>query len=101
MKLNIPIKIYSSFFSKFRGLMFQKRIDYGIKLVSCNSVHTFFMKNDIDLVITDKNDIVVFIKENLHPNKIILPKKEGKSVYELPVGSIKKNKIKLNIKIED
>lgn len=85
-KKNINIKIYSSFFKKLLGLMFKREFNYGICITRCNSIHTFFMKNNIDIIMTDKNNKVLYIFNNFKKNKIILPKKKVYYTYELPVG---------------
>lgn len=97
----IKIKKLKSIINKFKGLMFVKDpIDYGIVLVKCNSIHTFFMKQNIDICITDKNNKILYLKSNLCKNKIILPIKNGYYTYELPLDSVKDLNINeyLNIK---
>lgn len=93
---NNELKIieYKSFINKFIGLMFKKEnINYGIRLNNCNSIHTFFMKQNIDICITDKNNKVLFLKENLNKNRIIKPIKNGYYTYELPLNTAKYFKI--------
>lgn len=84
---NIEIKEANSFFEKFRGLMFKKNINYGLKLRS-NGIHTFFMKDKIDVILTDKNGKVIKIYHGLKPWRIILPKRYVYYTYELPNGFI-------------
>ena len=92
----IEIKYYDSFLSKFKGLMFKKNFNYGIRL-RCNGIHTFFMRKAIDVILTDKDNNVLYVYESLKPYRIILPKKNVYYTYELP-----SEKIDLNIKkIED
>ena len=75
MKINnIEIKDYHKFKDKFKGLMFKKNINYGIKM-KCNGIHTFFMKENIDVILTNKENKILYIIKNLKPNKIIFPKK--------------------------
>ena len=91
---NIEIKKCDSLFDKFKGLMFQKNFNYGIRL-RCNGIHTFFMKENIDVILTDQKNKILHIIKDLKPNKIILPKKNIYYTYELPTGNIK------NLKIND
>ena len=81
---NNKLKIYENktFFKKLFGLMNKKNISYGIRINNCNSIHTFFMKENIDICITDKTNNIIYLKENLSKNKVILPIKKGKYVYE-------------------
>lgn len=91
------IKIYEAktFKQRLFGLMFKKNIDYALLFKKCNSIHTFFMKENIDIVMTDKNNKIIFIKKNMKKNRIILPKKNVYNTYEFPANFIK------NIKIND
>ncbi|MBR3363156.1 MAG: DUF192 domain-containing protein [Bacilli bacterium] len=88
------IKEANTFTKKLKGLMFIKKFDYILKF-KANGIHTFFMKTNIDVILTDKNDKILYIYKNLCPNKIILPKRKVKYTYEMPVDYIK------NIKIGD
>lgn len=83
----MEIKTYSKYFDKFKGLMFKKDFDYGVRL-RCNGIHTFFMFENIDVVLTDKDNKIINIYYNLKPNKIILPKKNVYYTYEFPTGHI-------------
>ena len=82
------LKICTSFKDRLIGLSFKKHITNCYMFPRCNSIHTFFMFKNIDIIITDKNNKIIFIKKNLKPWKIILPKKNGYYTYELPSGSI-------------
>lgn len=93
----IEIKNYNNILNKFKGLMFKKNFNYGIR-IRCNGIHTFFMKESIDVVLTDKDNIVLFIYKNLKPNKIVFPKKGVYYTYEFPAGTI--TELKINNKIE-
>lgn len=85
----IEIKEARSFKDKFLGLMGKKYFKYGL-LFRCNGIHTFFMKESIDVVLTDKNYKVLYLYKGLKKNKIILPKKEVYYTIELPHNSIQK-----------
>ncbi len=97
------IKIYEAktFKQRLFGLMFKKNIDYCLLFKKCNSIHTFFMKEKIDIVMTDKNNKVIYIKKNMKKNRIILPKKNVYYTYEFPSNFIKDLKINDQLKIRD
>lgn len=76
--------------------MFKKEIKEGLCFPKCNSIHTFFMKINIDVIMTDKDFNILYIYKNLKPNKIILPKKNVYYTFELPVN---KSNFKLNEKV--
>lgn len=52
-------------------------------------IHTFGMRQSLDIIIFRKNTVVVF-KENLKPNRIYLWNPKYQDVLELPPGSIQK-----------
>ena len=83
-KREIQIKLCNNFFNRLKGLMFQKNFNYGLCFPHCNSIHTFFMKDNIDVIMTDKEHKVLHIYNNLKPNRIILPKKNVYYIYEIP-----------------
>lgn len=89
----INIKNADTFWLKFKGLMFTKNFDYGLK-IKCNGIHTLFMLKPIDVVLTDKNNKVLYIYYNVKPWHIILPKKDVYYTYEFPINSV--NEIKVN-----
>ena len=90
----MKIREANTFIKKLKGLMFIKKFDYILKFKT-NGIHTFFMKTNIDVILTDKEGKILYIYKNLKPNKIILPKRKVKYTYEMPVNYIK------NIKIGD
>lgn len=87
----LEIKEFKSFFKKLQGLMFKKeKINYIVRLNNCNSIHTFFMKQNIDVIITDKKNNILYKRKNITKNKVIFPIKNGYYVYEMPEGTIDK-----------
>ena len=74
---NKDIDLYEckSFFSRLKGFMFTKNIDKALLFDRCNSIHTFFMKENIDVIMCDKDNKVLYDYKDLTKNKIILPKK--------------------------
>lgn len=85
-KKDIEIKICTNFFNKLIGLMFKKNFNYGLCLKKCNSIHTFFMLKKIDVIMTNKENKILYIFNNLGPCRIILPKKNVYYTYEIPNG---------------
>lgn len=100
--MTYKIKVYEAktFKQRLFGLMFKKNIDYCLLFKNCNSIHTFFMKESIDVVMTDKNNKVLYIKKNMKKNRIILPKKRVYNTYEFPNNFIKDLKINETLKIK-
>jgi uncharacterized membrane protein (UPF0127 family) len=80
-------KVYvaDSFFPKFAGLIFRKRLktDEGLLICSCNSVHTFWMRYPIDAIFLDDKFKVVYMIENIKPFSVTPFIKDSKYVLEL------------------
>lgn len=85
----------TSFFKRLFGLMGKTNIDYGILFPKCNSIHTFFMKENIDIIGLDENNEVIYKYENLPKNKVIKINNERKktSILELPKSASIKIKV--------
>ena len=74
--------------------MGKNNIKTGMFFPKTNSIHTFFMKEKIDIIMINKDNVVVFVEKNFKKNRIII-KKEAYHTIELPANSIK------NIKVGD
>ena len=91
--------IAKSFFKKLKGLMFKKVINEYLVFYHCNSIHTFFMKKDIDVLFFDKNKNFLSVYKNVSKNKII---RDKKAYYTVEIESnIIKYKKDNNVKIKD
>lgn len=86
----------NSFWRKLIGLMNKYPINKGMFFPKTKSIHTFFMKDNIDLIMINKDNEVVYYKKNLRKNKIIV-KKEAYHTIELPSNSI--NKVNIGDKL--
>lgn len=92
-QLDIDIVECKSLYARTKGFMFVKnKITSGLIFKNCNAIHTFFMLQPIDVIMTDVDNNILFMYENLKANKIIWPKKRVYNTYELPIGTIKKIK---------
>lgn len=90
-----------SFKDKLIGLCFKKsRINNIYLFYNCNSIHTFFMMQDIDVCMLDKNYKVIYKKENVSKNKILINRKAFYTM-EMPLNTSKYLKINDYIKIEE
>lgn len=86
---NIRVKEAKKFKDRLIGLMFKKNINYGLFFNNCRSIHTFFMKEEIDIIATDKNDNIIKEYKNVKPWKILIAPKGTKKIYELPKKTLK------------
>lgn len=73
-----------SFYKRLKGFMFEKNINNALLFDKCNSIHTFFMRENIDVILCDGNNTILYFYKNLSKNKIILPKKNVRRVFETP-----------------
>jgi len=80
----LKLRECKSFFSRLLGFMFKKNINSALLFDKCNSIHTFFMKENIDVIMCDKDNIILFFYKDLTKNKIIWPKKGVRKVFETP-----------------
>ena len=77
--------------------MMKKNINYALLFKRCNSIHTFFMISNIDVILCNDDNIILYYYKDLSPNKVILPKKGVTRIYELPVNYFD---IKIHDKLE-
>ena len=75
-KTKYKIITAKSFFKRLFGLMGKENINYGMLFPKCNSVHTFFMKENIDIIGLDINN-----------------ERKNTSILEMPQNSTKKIRI--------
>lgn len=94
---SLNLKECKSFFERFKGFMLTKDINIALLFNHCNSIHTFFMYKNIDVIMCNNDNIILYYYKNLSKNKIILPKKGVKKVYETPANYFN---IKINDKME-
>ena len=84
----MEVKVANNFKDKLLGLMFKKNIDYGLLIKNCKSIHTFFMREAIDVLLLDKNNKILKINRNINPNRILIYKtKKRTNILELPSNS--------------
>lgn len=97
---NIEIKVPSTLEEKMIGLSNISNIDFGMYFNSCNAIQTYTMKETIDVLVLDNQNIILFILNNLKPNKILEIKRNIKetNILELPNGLGKYFKIGNQIK---
>ena len=87
---DIKITCADTFFKRFRGLMGKGDIDFAMLFsgFADSSVHTHFMRFDIDVYFLDE-DKMVFEKVTLRPWKFYKPQKRAKYILETKKGALK------------
>lgn len=86
-----------TYMQKLTGLMGKKNINYGMFFPGVSSIHTFFMKESIDVIGLNDTMIVTSIYENVKPNKILILKNANHTL-ELPKGESKRYHIGQKVK---
>lgn len=86
-----------TYMQKLTGLMGKKNINYGMFFPGVSSIHTFFMKESIDVIGLNDAMIVTSIYENVRPNKILILKNANHTL-ELPKGESKRYHIGQKVK---
>ena len=82
-EIQCDIYLATTFIERLKGLMFSVN-EYGLFFENCNSVHTCFMKFNLDIIGFDKNLKIVQIYSNIKPFKFIMPAKDVKHILEIP-----------------
>ena len=82
-----------SLYMRTRGMIGRKfdldSLD-GMVFERCASIHTCFMSIPLDVIFTDKNNIVTKVISNVAPWRLAFGAKSSYKVIELPVGVIEK-----------
>lgn len=86
-----------TYMQKLTGLMGKKNINYGMFFPGVSSIHTFFMKESIDVIGLNDAMIVTSIYENVKPNKILILKNANHTL-ELPKDESKRYHIGQKVK---
>lgn len=77
------IYIADTFFKRFLGYMFRKKPHHEAILIKpCSSIHTFFMKFDIDVLFLNEDGEVIMKIGHLGRRRMIMPVKESTMVIE-------------------
>lgn len=100
---NKKIKIFklTKFSERFKGLKFVlDKVDYGLYFPNKKLISTNFLCQNIDIVLTNKDDIIVSIKENVKSEKWIFNLK-AKNIYFLPLETAKYLKLGEKMPIND
>jgi hypothetical protein len=93
--------IANHMFDRMKGLMFSEKLPDcdGFLISPCNSIHTFFMLYNLDVLFLDKNFNVVSVVYDLSPWRMTWIYFKATQVLEMKAGTMKKN-IKKGEKLE-
>lgn len=83
-------EVADNVWTRFVGLMGRDDLPAGAGLLiePCNSVHMFFMRIPLDIVHLDRQGVILRAVPNLGPWAVGPIVRGGRSVLELPVGTL-------------
>ncbi|MDR2708787.1 MAG: DUF192 domain-containing protein [Elusimicrobiota bacterium] len=84
MEFGIKIVEAKTFAQRFLGFMFKSKADYAVLFIHCKSIHTFFMRFNLDIVFLDKNFKVLAVKKNVKPWRLVFGIKNCTHILEIP-----------------
>lgn len=95
--LLMDVQEAKTFWSRAVGLIGRKEIseNFGMWFDQSNSIHTCFMKTEIDCVFLDKNMFVKAIFQNVKPWRLVWPVWSARSVIEMKSGRAQDLKIQV------
>ncbi len=99
--VTLKVKYLRTFMQASVGLLPAAKA-YPVFFKTRFGIHTFFMKFPIDILILDKNNRVVSLKNNLKPFRILVWNPRYNEVIELPEGTINSRGIRIKdmVKLE-
>ncbi|MEP6756057.1 MAG: DUF192 domain-containing protein [Chthonomonadales bacterium] len=82
------VRVATTFIQRLLGLIATGGLKdgEGLLLQPCNGIHTFGLREPIDVVVLDRNGIVLRVVGEMHRNRIMLPMKHGVITIELKAG---------------
>ncbi len=95
----ITAAVAASFFSRARGLLARPRLaeGQGLLIRPCNSVHTCFMRQPLDLVglsrVVDGTAEVTWLSHTVRPWRFRWAGRGTRDILELPAGEIARSRL--------
>jgi len=72
----------------------------GLLIVPSEGVHTWFMRFPIDVLVLDRLDRVIGLRENMKPFRVTKIYSQGVCVVELPAGTIAATRTEVGDELE-
>lgn len=84
----------NTFFQRLKGLKFVLGpLDYGVRFPNKKSSNTNFLFEKIDVILTDKDEKILFLFENVGTERKIRRRKNVYNTYFVPVKTVKDLKV--------
>jgi uncharacterized protein len=86
----VSLYIASSYWERMRGLLGVSEMhdSAGLYIEKCNSIHTFFMKMNLDVLYLSRKNRIKTIFRNISPWRLLLPRLGVCSVVEFKAGTV-------------
>ncbi len=96
-KLSDQVIVANTLFTRMKGLLGKDKLESNVVMWihPCISIHTWFMKFNIDVVFVDKDLVVRAIFSDIGPWKMTWPVRKARSVFEMTSGTAKEFAIKI------
>jgi uncharacterized membrane protein (UPF0127 family) len=90
VRLAWEVETAKSFWSRLRGWMGRRDFQAGAALVltRCNVIHTFFLRQEIDVAFLDDEHRIVHLLHRVRPNQIAPNVPEATYAIEFPAGTL-------------
>ncbi|KEO81967.1 DUF192 domain-containing protein [Tumebacillus flagellatus] len=90
VRLAWEVEMAASFWRRLRGWIGRRNMPIGAALViqSCNGIHTFFMKEEIDVAFLDAEQRIVHLLHRVKPNYLAPFVRGATHVIEFPAGTL-------------
>jgi uncharacterized protein len=87
--LLLQLELATTFWSRFKGLQLRRKLpdDSGLLLRPCSSLHTCFMRFAIDVIMLDGSDVVLAVRRELRPWRMLICAKGTHAVIETAVDA--------------
>jgi uncharacterized protein len=82
------LEVADGYWSRLRGWQFRSTppAGSGLILIPCRSVHTFWLRFALDLILLDRSGVVVDVRRKVAPWRIVPGRADVHGVLELPAG---------------
>jgi len=81
------VSVADSFWMRLSGYMFRKQPHVaGILFESSGGIQTSFMNFELDVVFLTKTNVVIKLRRNVKPWRMVFAARKSKKVLEVPAG---------------
>lgn len=87
--MKVIVKACSGIWEKTIGLIGKKRCQIPLLLMSCNRIHTYFMRFSVDVVYLSQDYVILAVEESIDPWKLGMLVDGCNHVLEMEAGTSK------------